>query len=73
MSNADRVALVTGASGLIGSQVVRQLAADPGGIESVVALDVRDVPAEARLPGIAYETGDIRDPELEKLLRTRQV
>jgi UDP-glucose 4-epimerase len=68
-----RSVLVTGASGLIGSQVVHQLAADPGKIESVVALDVRDVPAQARLSGIEYQTGDIRDPELEKLLRTHDV
>ncbi|TRZ55753.1 MAG: SDR family oxidoreductase [Rhodocyclaceae bacterium] len=48
--------LVTGASGYLGSQVVAALAARAD--VATVALDVRE-PAQ-RLPGVAYETADIR-------------
>ncbi len=61
-----RVVLVTGASGLVGRQVVRRLAEGPDAVERVVALDLREPPPEARLPGVVYETGDIRDSELGK-------
>jgi len=53
--SARRV-LVTGASGYLGSQVVAALAARAD--VATVALDVRE-PAQ-RLPGVAYETADIR-------------
>jgi UDP-glucose 4-epimerase len=65
--------LVTGACGLIGSRVVAQLAEERGEIETVVAMDVREVAADRRLPGIEYRAGDIRDPELEKLFRIHEV
>ncbi|MDH3753196.1 MAG: SDR family oxidoreductase [Acidimicrobiia bacterium] len=68
-----RSVLITGASGLVGSQVVALLAADPGAVETVVALDLRDVPDERRLAGIDYQLGDIRDPGLETLLRARDI
>ena len=68
-----RSVLVTGASGLIGSQVLALLAAEPGGIESIVALDVHEAPEERRLAGIEYRTGDIRDPELDELLLAHEV
>jgi UDP-glucose 4-epimerase len=67
-----RVVLVTGASGLVGRQVVRRLAAGPDALQ-VVALDLREPPAEARLPGVVYEAGDIRDPELSKRLEAHGV
>lgn len=58
--------LVTGAAGLVGRQVVRRLANGADDAPRVVALDLREVPEEAHLPGVAYETGDIRDPDLAK-------
>jgi UDP-glucose 4-epimerase len=68
-----RSVLVTGASGLVGSHVVALLADRPGGIERVVALDVRE-PAEGdRHEGVEYRTGDIRDPELASVLRDDEV
>ena len=66
---SDRSVLVTGASGLIGRRLVSQLAEDREGIGSVVALDLREVPREERLPGVRYETGDIRDPQLGKRMQ----
>lgn len=61
-----RAVLVTGASGLVGRQVVRRLATGSDDAPRVVALDLREVPEEARRPGVTYETGDIRDPDLAK-------
>jgi nucleoside-diphosphate-sugar epimerase len=59
--------LVTGASGLVGRQVVRRLAEAPDA-RRVIALDLREPPAGDRLPGVVYETGDIRDPGLARRL-----
>ena len=67
--------LVTGAGGYLGSQVIAGLAAQraSGRLASVVALDVREVPLEQRLPGVIYATADIRAPGLEALLRGHAV
>jgi UDP-glucose 4-epimerase len=51
--------LVTGGGGYLGSQVVAALAA--AGDSHVVALDVRQVPRERRMPGVHYEVADIRE------------
>jgi UDP-glucose 4-epimerase len=66
---SGRSVLVTGASGLIGRRLVAQLAEDREGIGAVVALDLREVPEGERLPGVRYETGDIRDPQLGKRMQ----
>jgi len=68
---AQRV-LVTGGGGYLGSQVVGALAAR--GAPRVVCLDVRDVPAQRRLPEVVYASADIRDrAPLEALLREHAV
>jgi len=56
--------LVTGSSGYLGSQVVAEIAARSD--LAVVALDVRE-PAR-RLPGVVYETADIRAPEVDAIV-----
>jgi UDP-glucose 4-epimerase len=66
--------LVTGAGGYIGRQLVTQLAIDHlgargAGIETLVALDVRETPPDERLAGVVHVTADVRDPGLEELLR----
>jgi UDP-glucose 4-epimerase len=66
---SGRSVLVTGASGLIGRRLVAQLAEDREGIGAVVALDLREVSEGERLPGVRYETGDIRDPQLGKRMQ----
>jgi UDP-glucose 4-epimerase len=53
--------VVTGADGFVGRSLVPALVA--AGLP-VTALDVRDVPAERRLAGVAYRLIDIREPAL---------
>jgi UDP-glucose 4-epimerase len=67
---AARSVLVTGASGMVGRQVVARLAAEG---DAVVAVDLREPPDEARIPGVHYERGDVREPGLEKLLERHAV
>jgi UDP-glucose 4-epimerase len=64
--------LVTGASGLVGRQVVRRLAGEDG-VLSVVALDLREPPPGDSIPGVIYERGDIRDPGLEKIFERHAI
>jgi UDP-glucose 4-epimerase len=67
--------LVTGGGGYLGSQVIAALARSlaAGEAECVVSLDVRDTPAERRLPGVVYAAADIRDPALAELLRRHRI
>lgn len=58
--DAARRVLVTGADGFLGRGLVAVLA-QAKGIDAVVALDVRDVSAERREPGVVYQTADVRD------------
>ena len=68
-TRSPRAVLVTGASGLVGRQVLRRLAAEPRGVERLVALDLREPSADERLAGVTYVAGDIRDPELAAVFR----
>jgi UDP-glucose 4-epimerase len=65
--------LITGAGGYLGRLCLRRLMASPEGLRRVVALDLRDVPADDRLPTVHYERADIRDPELPKILRQHEI
>ena len=63
--------LVTGAAGYLGGRLVESLAqrASPAdGLACIVATDVREVPAEHRLPGVEYAALDVRAPGLVELL-----
>ncbi len=61
--HAARRVLVTGADGFLGRGLIAALA---GGLtlEQVVAMDVREVPPERRLAGVAYVAQDVRDAAL---------
>ncbi|PUE07040.1 epimerase [Limnohabitans sp. T6-5] len=64
--------LVTGASGFLGLGLIRTLA-ERRTCAHVVAVDVREVTPENRLPGITYVTQDVRDPALEGTLATHRI
>jgi UDP-glucose 4-epimerase len=67
-----RRVLVTGASGFLGQGLISQLA-QQGDCEAVIAVDVRQVPAGQRLPGITYLTQDVRDPTLAETVAAQQI
>ena len=52
-SLTTRRVLVTGADGFLGRGVVAALARE--GVSTLVAADVREVPADRRLPGVTME------------------
>jgi UDP-glucose 4-epimerase len=68
--NANPV-LITGAAGYLGSQLLAALAADPAAAGRIVAVDVRDIPAERRLAGVDYCRADVRAAELAGLFRSK--
>jgi UDP-glucose 4-epimerase len=65
LPHAQRV-LVTGGDGFLGRTVVTALARRPDTL--AVALDVREVPAERRKPGVVYRVQDVRDTALADTL-----
>lgn len=60
-----RTVLISGASGYLGSQTVRALAANDAA--RVIAVDVRPPRDEDRRANVIYETADVRQPELRAL------
>lgn len=66
LPRAERI-LITGADGFLGRTVVAALARRPQ--TTVVALDVRTVPAERQQPGVTYRQQDVRDAQLAATLR----
>jgi len=63
--------LVTGAAGFIGTSLIAELARLNKNSE-ILALDMREVPANERLPNVTYLTGDVRDPALRDLFQVRR-
>jgi UDP-glucose 4-epimerase len=71
--SAPRV-LVTGAAGYLGSQLIAALATDAARKPAaLVAMDVREVAPKQRLPGVSYETTDIRAPGLDSILKRHAI
>jgi len=68
--------LVTGAAGYLGGNLLGSLAARAGrdgDPACIVAGDVREVPGDRRLPGVAYETLDVRTPGLAAVLARHSI
>jgi len=70
--HSARRVLITGADGFLGRTVVAELASLPD-VDSVVALDVREVPAVRRVPGVTYVAQDIRAPELKDVMAEHSI
>ncbi len=72
MSAAAQRVLLTGSDGFLGRGLLNALAHEPG-LDQVVATDVREVPAERRLPGVVYQVLDVRDPRLAEVLAEHRI
>jgi UDP-glucose 4-epimerase len=66
-----RAVLITGAGGYLGSQLLAKLAAGGPEVGRIVAVDVRDVAGDRRLPNVEYCRADVRSAELAELFRSR--
>jgi len=64
-----RTVLITGAGGYLGSQLLAALAASQSTVGRIVAVDVREIAADRRLPGVEYCQADVRSAELAELFR----
>lgn len=71
MSTSAGSILITGAAGYLGSQLLAVLVADKSVAGHIVAVDVRDVPADKQLPGVDYCRGDVRSAELGELFKSK--
>jgi len=72
-SRGTRSVLVTGAGGYVGRQLVAALVQQAPEVTTLVAMDLREPEPKARLEGVIYEVGDVRDPELVESLRRHHV
>jgi UDP-glucose 4-epimerase len=61
--------LITGAGGYLGSQLLAALTSDTAAAGRIVAVDVRDIPADQRIPGVEYCRADVRSAELAELFK----
>ncbi len=62
-----RSVLVTGAGGYLGSQLLPALKEQGDEIGRIIAVDVRETPADRRLPGVDYRVMDVRSADLTGL------
>jgi UDP-glucose 4-epimerase len=67
-----KAVLVTGAAGYIGSLVMQSLAANPRGLERIVATDIRE-PAEPLPDIVTWTTLDVRSPELAEVILANRI
>jgi UDP-glucose 4-epimerase len=71
MTSSTGTVLITGAAGYLGSQLLAVLAADESFVGRIVAMDVRDVPADRQLPGVDYCRCDVRSAKLAELFKSK--
>lgn len=64
---SGRSVLITGAGGYLGTQLLAALQERGGEVGRIVAVDVREIPSERRLPGVDYYVMDVRSPDLAAL------
>jgi UDP-glucose 4-epimerase len=66
--SADKTVLVTGASGYVGSAVLRALSSRADTDLRVIATDVRETIPDRRLQGVDYRVADVRADEMRQLI-----
>lgn len=69
----QRNVLITGAGGLVGSQVVRLMSNEVSSFGAIVALDLRETPKPMQLNGVTYLTGDICDASMGDLMSDHKI
>ena len=60
--------LITGSRGYIGDLVIKALAKDRRGLETIIAMDVQPTEASERLTGVEYVRGDIRAASVKNII-----
>ncbi len=70
---AKRSVLITGAGGLVGSQVVRLVSKQASSFGAIVALDLREMPEPMQLSGVTYLTGDICDAGIGEVMSAHSI
>jgi UDP-glucose 4-epimerase len=72
---SGRRIFVTGGAGYLGSTLLKALAPqlEAGEVDALVTSDVRETPAQSRLPGVEYLMHDVRAPGLAQLLTARSI
>ena len=71
MAMNARPVLITGAAGYLGSQLLAALSSGAAAVGPILAVDVRDIAAQKRLPGVEYCRADVRSAELAELFKSR--
>jgi UDP-glucose 4-epimerase len=61
--------LITGGGGYIGRELSKRIVQDGTGAFQIVATDIREIPMDERLPGVIYETADIRDIDFKIMVQ----
>jgi UDP-glucose 4-epimerase len=70
---STKAVAITGAAGLVGRKTLEALAADRRGVATILALDVRPVPAAERLEGVTYLEMDVRAADLAATLQAHAI
>ncbi len=69
---AARSVAIVGAAGYVGSRVIDRLLKDRRSVETILAIDIREVPVEQQREGVIYEVLDVRSAELSERFREQR-
>jgi UDP-glucose 4-epimerase len=70
---AARSVAIVGAAGHVGGKVIERLVGDRRAVETILAVDIREVPADQQQEGVIYEVLDVRSAELSERFREHRV
>lgn len=72
-TTASRGVAILGAAGYVGRKVIGRLLGDRRAVETILAIDVREVPFNEQRDGVIYDVLDVRSAELSERLREHGV